>query len=190
MLTFPSAQTTCAPATRPRWASESQPSSSDGKTQLTDFSQISVHASGAWHHSHPAVTFSIWSFYCNIPEWHVCSVRTWTPALMLHLTNPCAKWKVLSLSKPKGKIYKTKSLGHYITVLPLRVDGSNDNERVLNNPQSFQTGASLYSLVLYPRHFFSYPAVAQSARAAEYTNQLHLWRGVRPHLPMSVLIWH
>ena len=33
----------------------------------------------------------------------------------LHLTNPCAKRKVLSLTKPKGKIYKTKSLGHYIT---------------------------------------------------------------------------
>ena len=41
--------------------------------------------------------------------------RAWTPALMLHLTNPCAKRKVLSLTKPKGKIYKTKSLGHYIT---------------------------------------------------------------------------
>ena len=36
---------------------------------------------------------------------------------MLHLTNPCAKWKVLSLTKPEGKIYKTKSLGYYITVL-------------------------------------------------------------------------
>ena len=33
----------------------------------------------------------------------------------LHLTNPCAKRKVLSLTKPNGKIYKTKSLGHYIT---------------------------------------------------------------------------
>ena len=33
----------------------------------------------------------------------------------LHLTNPCAKRKVLSLTKPKGKIYKTKSLSHYIT---------------------------------------------------------------------------
>ena len=34
---------------------------------------------------------------------------------MLHLTNPCAKRKVLSLTKPKGKIYKTKSLRNYIT---------------------------------------------------------------------------
>ena len=33
----------------------------------------------------------------------------------LHLTNPFTKRKVLSLTKPKGKIYKTKSLSHYIT---------------------------------------------------------------------------
>ena len=37
----------------------------------------------------------------------------------LHLTNQCAKWKALSLTKPKGKIYKTKSLSHYITFLLL-----------------------------------------------------------------------
>ena len=30
--------------------------------------------------------------------------------------NPCAKRKVHSLTKPKGKIYKTKSLGNYITI--------------------------------------------------------------------------
>ena len=41
---------------------------------------------------------------------------------MLHLTNPCAKQKVLSLTKPKGKIYKTKSLGNYITVLQIIID--------------------------------------------------------------------
>ena len=43
------------------------------------------------------------------------SPRAWTPALMLHLINPCTMWKVLILTKPKGKIYKTKSLRHYIT---------------------------------------------------------------------------
>ena len=41
----------------------------------------SAHASGAWRHSHPAVTFSIWGFYCDISEWHVRSARAWTPAL-------------------------------------------------------------------------------------------------------------
>ena len=38
---------------------------------------------------------------------------------MLHLKNPCVKRKVLSLTKPKGNIYKTKSLGNYITILHL-----------------------------------------------------------------------
>ena len=59
--------------------------------------------------------FSIWDFYFDISEWHILPARVWTPALMLHLTYPCAKRKVLSLTKPKGKIYKTTSLGHYIT---------------------------------------------------------------------------
>ena len=35
----------------------------------------------------------------------------------LPLTNLCAKRKVLSLTKPKDTIYKTKSLGHYITAI-------------------------------------------------------------------------
>ena len=64
----------------------------------------------------PLVIFSIWDFYFDISEWHILPTRAWTPALMLHLTNPCTKRKVLSLTKPKGKIYKTKSLGHYITI--------------------------------------------------------------------------
>ena len=95
---------------------ESQPSSSDAKTQLTDISQIPAHASGAWRHSHLLVSFSIWGLF-----WHLWMThpppRAWTPALMLYLTNPCAKRKVLSLTKPKGKIYKAKSLGHYITII-------------------------------------------------------------------------
>ena len=72
----------------------------------------SAHASGEWRHSHPLVTIPIWDFYFDISEWHILSARAWTPALMLHLTNPCTKRKVLSLTKPKGKIYKTKSLNH------------------------------------------------------------------------------
>ena len=58
---------------------------------------------------------SIWNFHFDIPVWHILSARAWTPALMLHLTNSCAKRKVLILNKPKGKIYKTKSLRNYIT---------------------------------------------------------------------------
>ena len=63
--------------------------------------------------------FPIWDFYFDISEWHILPARAWTPALILHLTNPCAKRKVLSLTKPKGKICKTKSLGHYIILLML-----------------------------------------------------------------------
>ena len=122
MLTFPSApnheqhppQTTGLASASP----ESQPSSSDAKTQLNwllfKSPKSSAHASGAWRHSHPVVTFSIWGFYCDISECHVRSAREHLRSC-LHLTNPCAKRKVLSLTKPKGKIYKTKFLGHYIT---------------------------------------------------------------------------
>ena len=78
----------------------------------------SAHVSGAWRHSQPLVSFPIWDFYFDISEWHILPARVWTPAFMLHLTNPCAKRKVLSLTKPKDKIYKTKSLGHYITMIP------------------------------------------------------------------------
>ena len=98
-------------------SSESQPSSSEAGTQRTTFSQISAHASGAWRHLNTLVQIPIWDFYFDSSKWHILSARAWTPALMFHLTNPCAKRKVLSLTKPKGKIYKTKSLGNYITLI-------------------------------------------------------------------------
>ena len=104
-------------------SSECRLSRSEAGTQLMAFSQIpksSAHASGAWRHSHPLIPIPIWDFYSDISEWHILSARAWTPALMLHLTNPCTKRKVLILTKPKGKIYKMKSLGNYITSsLPL-----------------------------------------------------------------------
>ena len=37
--------------------------------------------------------------------------------------------KVLSLTKPKGKIYKTKSLGHYITKTPVIENEYNNLEK-------------------------------------------------------------
>ena len=97
---------------------ESRLSRSEAGTQLTAFSPISAHASGAWRDPHPLALITIWDFYFDISEWHILSACAWTPALMLHLTNPCAKRKVLRLTKPKGKIYKTKSLGNYITINP------------------------------------------------------------------------
>ena len=97
-------------------SSESQPSSSEAGTQLTAFSQISAHASGAWCHLNILVLIPNWDFYFDISEWHILSAGARTPVLMLHLTNLCNKRKVLSLTKPKGKLYKTKSLRNYITV--------------------------------------------------------------------------
>ena len=72
-------------------SSECRLSRSEAGTQLTAFSQIPTHASSAWRHSHPLVTNPIWDFYFDISEWHILSARVWTPALMLHLSNPCAK---------------------------------------------------------------------------------------------------
>ena len=102
--------------------SESQLTRSEAGTQLAAFFQIpksSAHASGSWRHSHHLVSFPNWDFHFYISEWHILSARAWTPALMLHQTNPCAKRNFLTLTKPKGKIYKTKSLGNYITQHPV-----------------------------------------------------------------------
>ena len=114
MLTFPSAppHITCAPATRPRWANESQPSSSEAKFDCL-FSNLSPRFWCVTSFTSPYLGFLLRHLWMTHPP----PSRAWTPALMLPLTNRCAKRKVLSLTKPKGKIYKTKSLDHYITLL-------------------------------------------------------------------------
>ena len=86
-------------------------SSSDGKTQLTHFSQISAHASlrDVIH-----IPLSRISIVTSVNDTSYPCARGLLRSC-LHQSNPCAKRKVLSLTKPKGKIYKTKSLGHYIT---------------------------------------------------------------------------
>ena len=75
-------QTTCAPATRPRRASESQPSSSQAGTQLnwlcSNFSPRFRIVTAITS----LVISSIWDFYCDISEWHVRSARAWKFALM------------------------------------------------------------------------------------------------------------
>ena len=87
-------------------SSESQSSSSEAGTHLTAFSQISAHASGAWRHQNILVPISIWDFYFDISEWYILSTRAWTPALMLRLTNLCAKRNVRCLTKPKARYIK------------------------------------------------------------------------------------
>ena len=74
-------------------SSECRLSRLEAGTQLSAFSQISAHASGEWRHSHPLVPIPIWDFYFDISEWHILSACAWTPALMLHLTNPCTEAK-------------------------------------------------------------------------------------------------
>ena len=107
-----------ASAARPRWAPKVNRLLPRRELNLLTFlksPKSSAHPSGAWCHSHPPVTIPNWDFYFDICEWHILPLRAWTHALMMHLTNQCAKRKVLSLTKPKVKINKMKSLGHYIT---------------------------------------------------------------------------
>ena len=122
MLTFPSVKP--HPHPHNTCGSESQPSSSEPGTQLTDFSQIS---------QNPPRTLPVhdvihipWSYFLS-GVFILTSVNdTSSPHARqhlrstLHLSNPCAKRKVLSLTKPKGRIYKTKSLDHYITYVYIR----------------------------------------------------------------------
>ena len=100
-------------------SSESQPSSLDAKTPLTDFFA---------NPSNPPRTLLVHDVI-HIPRSYFLSGVSTVTSLndtsaprtcehlrsCLHLTNPCGKRKVLSLTKPKDKIYKTKSIGHYIT---------------------------------------------------------------------------
>ena len=90
-----------------------------GRTSTHCFSsnpqKSSAHASGAWCHSHPLVSFPIWGFILtSVNDGSSPRAREHLRSC-LHLPNPCTKRKVLSLTKPKSKIYKTKSLCNYIT---------------------------------------------------------------------------
>ena len=101
-------------------SSESRLSRSEAGTQLTAFSQIPKILSPRFRCVTSLTSpgpIPIWDFYFDISDRHIVSARAWKPALMLHLTNPCAKRKVLILTKPKGKKYKTESLCNYITLI-------------------------------------------------------------------------
>ena len=108
-------QTTCGTRCKASASSESQPSSSEAETQLTFLkSQPTllvrdvIHTS--WSHFLSGVLF--WHLWMTHPPCaHVNTCAHVAP-------NPCAKRNVLSLTKSKGKIYKMKSLGHFITIKP------------------------------------------------------------------------
>ena len=69
---------------------ESQPSSSDAKTQQTDFSQIPQILRARFRcmksFTYPGHN-SLWDFYFDISEWHILPACVWTPAPMWHLTH-------------------------------------------------------------------------------------------------------
>ena len=108
----------CRPDTRPRRAHESQPSSPEAELNSTDFFQNPQNPLRALP-VHDVIRIS-WSNFLSGIFILISLNDTSSPRARqhlgssLHLTNPCAKRKVLSLTKPKGRIYKTKSLGHYI----------------------------------------------------------------------------
>ena len=124
MTTFPSdtptPTTTCGTRRKASVSSESQPSSSDAKTRLSDFFSNPqnpprtlpvhdvIHIPRSYFLSGVSIVTSLNDTSAPHAREHLRSC--------LRLTNPCAKRKVLSLTKPKGKIYETKSLGHYITI--------------------------------------------------------------------------
>ena len=108
-------QTMCAPATRPRRASESQLSSSEAGIKLQTFlkSQPTLpvrdvtHIPGLIHY----LGFLLWHLWMTRPLRACVNTCAHVCTLLTHALSR----KVLSLTKPKDKIYKTKSLGHYIT---------------------------------------------------------------------------
>ena len=119
MLAFPSAPTTLvAPSTRPLQAIESHPSSSDRKTPLN---WLFFKSPKILHERFRCMT----SFTSPGPGIFILTsvndtpprerVNTWAQ-VCTELTHVLSR-KVLSLTKPKGKIYKTKSIGHYITLV-------------------------------------------------------------------------
>ena len=89
------------------------------RTQLTDFFQIPQILHARFRCMMLFTSSSpIRDFYFDNSERHILPAHAREHLRScLHLTNPCAKRKVLSLTKPKGKIYETKSLGHYITLM-------------------------------------------------------------------------
>ena len=88
-------------------------------TQLTFFQIPKILRARFWCMT--SFTFPGQPFYLGFLFWHL-----WMTHPPIALVNTCAQActqlthalnrKVLSLTKPKGRIYKTKSLGHYITI--------------------------------------------------------------------------
>ena len=85
----------CAPVTRPPRASESQPSSPEAGLNSTNWLFQNLPKSFARFRCMKSFALSspisIWAIVTS--EWHVRPAHVWTPALMLHLSNPCTELK-------------------------------------------------------------------------------------------------
>ena len=82
------------------------PSRNSTNWLFSNLPKSSAHASGAWRHSHPLSHILSGIFILtSVNETSSPRARQHLRSI-LHLTNPCAKQKFLSLTKPKGKIYK------------------------------------------------------------------------------------
>ena len=114
MTTFQSAPQHVRTSRKASASSESQSSSSDAKTRLPNWLYSNLQNPPRTLPVHDVIHIPRSIFYLGFLLWHVRSACVNTCA-HVHLTNPFAERKVLSLTKPKGKIYKTKYLGHYIT---------------------------------------------------------------------------
>ena len=86
------------------------------------FSNSKILRFWAWRHSRPRYISYLGVLLWHLRMSHPPRARVNTCTQLTHaLTNPCTKRKVLSLTKPKGKIYKTKddnikkSLRNYFT---------------------------------------------------------------------------
>ena len=111
---------TCDTHRKASASSESQPSSSNARTPLNS---LSSNLSSRFR-CMTSFTSPGHIFYQGFPLWHL-----WMTHPLRARVNTCAhvctwlthalSWKFLSLTKPKGKIYKTKSLSHYITLIKL-----------------------------------------------------------------------
>ena len=78
-------------------SSESRPSCSEFKSQLTAFFQIPKYSARrfrAWRYSRPRSHDPIWGFYCDICDCRIHPrARVNTCTQCVHLTNPCTKPK-------------------------------------------------------------------------------------------------
>ena len=85
--------------------------------------------------------FLLWHLWLSHPP----RVHLNTRAQCVHLTNPCTKRKVLSLTKPKGKIYKTKSLRDYFT--PSNTDSVSINTEKVNTTPNTNANKHYHNFV-------------------------------------------